>query len=59
MFVAGTLEDDQELIQDIATVMQGARVGTRGAIDDPDAPEVKLELTLSPREPPSEPRDPE
>lgn len=59
MFVAGTLEDDQELIQEVATVMQGARVGARGALDDPDAPEVKLELSLSGREPPSEPRDPE
>lgn len=61
MFVAGTLEDDQELIQNIATVMQGARVATRGAIEDEDqTPELKLELTLSGRDPPeAEPEGPE
>lgn len=63
MFVAGTLDDDQEMIENIATVMQGAQVGIRGAGTSGQEGELALSLTLSGRgQPDPEPdsdRDPE
>jgi hypothetical protein len=49
MFVAGTLENDQDLIENIATVMQGARVGHRGADDETEEGTIELSLALSGR----------
>lgn len=56
MFVAGTLENDQDLIENIATVMQGARVGTRGADEEAEGT-LEMSLSLSGRGPP-EPEEP-
>lgn len=58
MFVAGTLESDQELIQNIATVMEGARIGERGADEEGSETEIRLQLSLTGREP-DDPADPE
>jgi hypothetical protein len=57
MFVAGTLENDQDLIENIATVMQGARVGARGADDEEHEHGIELQLALSGRDGP-EPEEP-
>jgi hypothetical protein len=57
MFVAGTLENDQALIENIATVMQGARVAARGADDEEHEDGIELSLRLSGREGP-EPEEP-
>lgn len=58
MFVAGTLENDQDMIENIATVMQGARVGARGADEEADGEGFELSLSLTGRDPiePEEPR---
>jgi hypothetical protein len=57
MFVAGTLENDQDLIENIATVMQGARVGARGADDEEHEHGIELQLALNGRDGP-EPEEP-
>lgn len=57
MFVAGTLENDQDLIENIATVMQGAHVGHRGADEDTEEETIELTLSLSGRGGP-EPEEP-
>lgn len=58
MFVAGTLDSDQELIQNIATVMEGARIGERGAGEDAPTAELRLQLSLTGRQP-EDPGEPE
>lgn len=57
MFVAGTLENDQDLIENIATVMQGARVAARGADDEEHEEAIALTLSLTGRSGP-EPEEP-
>lgn len=58
MFVAGTVEEDQALIENVATVMQGAKVGARGADEDADEGTIELSLSLTGRGDPG-PEEPE
>jgi hypothetical protein len=58
MFVAGTLQADEELIENVVSVMQGARLGSACAEEDAEI-QIGAPVTLEGRGPRPEPRGPE